>query len=151
MKKLMIASLILGASLAQAAEVTVLEANVRGLETYYPRVHTQFYMDQTTGDGFAKVAVVEDRPYMDWSYNRGGHRVPEHRTRSVVVFQETVKIDGLMLMDDKVIYHGEDGDVDCGTMGVSRIFRRPTIYLSGNCKLSGKMSRNQLTLKLKTK
>lgn len=151
MKKLMIASLILGASLVQAAEVTVLEANVRSLETYYPRVHTQFHMDQTTGEGFAKVSVIEDRPYLDWRYNRGGHRVPEHTTRPVVVFQDTVKIDGLMLMDKEVIYHGEDGDVVCGTMGLSRIFRRPTIYLSGNCKLSGSMSRNQLTVKLKTK
>jgi hypothetical protein len=36
-----------------------------------------------------------------------------------------------------VIYQGTEGDVVCGTMGTSRVFRIPTFYLSGKCDLVG--------------
>lgn len=38
---------------------------------------------------------------------------------------------------DDVIYQSAEGDVVCGTMGKSRVFRVPTFYLAGKCDLVG--------------
>ena len=56
---------------------------------------------------------------------------------------------------DDVIYQGAEGDVVCGTMGRSRVFRVPTFYLSGKCDLEGTIVKengmNKLSVKFKTK
>jgi hypothetical protein len=133
MKKMIIAVLVLATTLVNAAEVTVLETELyTGTDTYNTYVQSSFYMDQQTGKGYVKVSVVEQYSYPD-------PRNPWNRNPILrQVFQDTVRVEGLELVDDKVIYSGAEGEVECGTMGVSRVFKRPTIYLSGNCDLYGR-------------
>lgn len=164
MKKFLFASLLMLAAIsAFAAEVVVLEKDLGGMSNYPTSVDVRFQVDQNTTEGFADVTVYEERP--DYGgYNRGpvmcdqwGRCYPQHMPMPipVVIFSQKVKIEGLMLMGDAVMYHGAEGNVDCGKLGVSRIFRKPTIYLNGNCKLTGKVTGNwrnsRLTVKLLTK
>lgn len=164
MKKMILAALALCTAFAFAGEVTVLEKEIR-VDSFRSLVDARFYIDQDTKEGFAKVAVSEERfapgpyypgPYYPGCYNNycGGH-IPRPMPIPVVVFQETVKIDNLMLMGDEVIYHGAEGSIVCGKMGVSRVFKRPTLFLSGKCDLEGRIEggrRNStLVVKLKTK
>jgi hypothetical protein len=69
----------------------------------------------------------------------------------VLVFSGLKKIDGLMLMGDQAVYHSAQGNIVCGTMGESRVLKVPTLYLSGNCSLSSKITGNKLTVTLTTK
>lgn len=73
------------------------------------------------------------------------------RTESNTILSNKVKIEGVTMNGDDVIYQGADGDVVCGNMGRSRVFRVPTFYLSGKCSLQGKISEvngvKQLTVK----
>ena len=87
-------------------------------------------------------------------YGRGGYRPyppmgrpypgPICRTATRLenntILTNKVKIAGVTMNGDDVIFQGADGDVVCGTMGRSRVFRVPTFYLSGNCKLVGSIS-----------
>ena len=156
MKKLILAFLVLSVSIVHAAEVTILEAEVPRLESFNTMVDSRFQMNQSTGEGFVQVTVTENRP--QWGgghYDQWGRHYPHRTEMPVVVFQDTVKVDGLMLMNDEVVYHGTEGDVICGKMGLSRIFKRPTIYLNGNCKLTGRLSgrtfQKKVIVTLKTK
>ena len=73
------------------------------------------------------------------------------RMESNTVLTNKVKIEGVTMNGDEVIFQGADGDVVCGTMGRSRVFRVPTFYLSGNCSLSGKISLENGVQKLTVK
>lgn len=160
MKKLILAALVLVSAAVHAAEVTVLEAKLPMLQYGRALVDARFHMDLNTHEGFAKVTVSEQRfvsypgGHYDSSgrwYPSPGRQVPE----MVLVYKTTAKIENLMLMGDKVIYHGAEGDVECGTVGESRIFRKPIIYLSGRCELVGTVIsdrfNDKLVVTLKTK
>ncbi len=156
MKKFILAAFVLCTSVVFAAEVTVMNEPVQLMSSNFAMVDARFYMDQTTGEGFVKVTVTEER----MTYGRGycdqfGRCYPQQMPMPYVIFEESAKIEGLMLMDDKVIYQGAEGDIDCGKMGVSRVFKKPTIFLNGNCKLSGRISGNwndsKVVVVLKTK
>ncbi len=156
MKKFILAALVLCTSMVYAAEVTVMEENITGLDSFRTMVDARFQMDQKTGEGFVNVTVTEERmTYGGGFCDQFGRCYPQRMPMQVVVFDESAKIEGLMLMDDKVVYHGANGDVDCGKMGVSRVFKKPTIFLNGNCKLSGHVSGNwhnsKVVVVLKTK
>lgn len=161
MKKFIVLALALVSSVAAASEVvTVLEADLSVAPYERTSVDTRFYIDQTTGEGFAKVSVAGTRYiYQDYcDYDHYGRCFPRNRGPIPVqypIYENTVKIEGLMLMGDKVVFHGANGDVECGTMGESRVFRIPTLYLSGKCDLQGRLSRNNrvstLNVVLKTK
>ena len=169
MKKMILASLVLASTVfAQAAEVTILSTNIpptRGLT----RVETKFYIDTDMKEGFAKFMVEEQyttyvricnggpgypgprptpRPYPGYC-----RTIPQTQYRTILT--DKVKIEGMTMNGDDVIYQGAEGDVVCGTMGRSRVFRVPTFYLSGKCDLDGRVVRvagaNQLTITLKTK
>lgn len=167
MKKFLIASLLMVSAVsAFAAEVVVLDKELGGMSNYPTSVDARFQVDQNTSEGFVDVTVYEERPdYNGWN-NRGPmacdqfgrcfpQPMPMPRTMPVVIFSQKVKVEGLMLMGDAVMYHGADANVDCGKLGVSRIFRKPTIYLNGNCKLTGTVSGNwrnsKVVVKLLTK
>lgn len=162
MKKFLLASLLMVSAVsAFAAEVIVLDKEMGGLTGYPTSVDARFQVDQNTSEGFADVTVYEERP--DYG-GRGpvmcdqwGRCYPQRMPMpmQVIVHTQKVKIEGLMLMGETVMYHGAEGNVDCGRLGVSRIFRKPTIYLNGNCKLTGSVTGNwrnsRLVVKLKTK
>lgn len=152
MKKFILAILVLGVSVANAAEVTVLETTyTRGF--YRTFVNSTFQVNPTTLEGSASVVVSEEhyipRPGPIGYPYPAPYPGPSYYT--VVTFQDQVKIDGLMLMGDRVVYHGAEGNVDCGRYGKSRVFKLPTIFLNGNCELKSSIRNQKLTVKLITK
>jgi len=157
MKFMILLSFFSLTSLLHASEITILESRLTRIENSYQSVNTRFQVNQTTGQGFVEVTVVEERytwghHYPGPGYPGPGGRHPIPQSVPTVIYQQKVAVEGLMLMGDKLIYHGTSEDVDCGTLGVSRIFKRPTIYLTGNCKLTGRVDRrNNLSVTLITK
>lgn len=162
MKKFILLALVVLASAAQAAEVVVMEASLSLVNESRALVDTRFYMDTKTGEGFVKATVAEERfnrfPQEWCSYDPYGRCIPQNRFPQPTletVFSDSKKIDGLMLMGDQAVYHSAEGNVVCGTMGVSRILKVPTLYLSGNCKLESSIVKDgfnrKLVIKLKTK
>lgn len=158
MKKLL-ALLVLSTSLAHAAEVTVLEAELMQTSST-DMVDTRFQVDRTTGEGKVTVTVSrqEYNHFPEYPGPMGcdmyGRCYPNQWNRMpviVTVFDKTVAVEGLALHGDRVIYAAAEGDVDCGKLGVSRVLRKPTIFLTGNCKLNGKIRGHKLTVTLKTK
>ncbi len=165
--KMLLASLLLGASLAHAGTTqTVLDVTIVGT-TRADQVDASFQMDETTGAGFAHVTVTQQfySPY-NWP-NGGGYGggythcspyggcipapmpqpIPEYR----VVFEKTVAIQGLSLHGDAIVFAGANGDVDCGMMGYTRVFHRRAIFLSGNCSLTTSMNNGQLMVNFNAK
>ncbi len=138
MNKLILAILAFCISGAQAAEINVLETNYRSVHDYPTQVHSRFAVDLDTHEGYVNVEALEERVI-----SSGSPRSPMPNRMTVVVFSDQVKVDGLMLMGDKIIYRGETADVECGKLGVSRVFKRPTIYLNGNCSLSSRIVKNR--------
>lgn len=155
-------------SAAFAGEVIVIESELPRYVGLRTSVETRFQMDTRTTEGFAKVTVSEEDFYQPhpYPYPGGGyydqwgrwvpapHRpmpMPTYRT----IFQETIKVDGLMLVGNKVMFQAAEGEVDCGTLKKSSVFRVPTIYLSGKCELQGRIVRDgrdqKVVVKLITK
>jgi hypothetical protein len=169
MKKFLLAMMLFSTVAAQASEViTVLEAGLPYLRTGRTEVDTRFQMDTATKEGFVKVTVSEletiyqppmgchygpyDYPYpypypgRHYPYPHGGgyrNCYPMPTTVARTIFEDTVKVDNLMLVDNKVIYLGVNGEVECGTLGRSRVLRMPTIFLTGKCELTGRVMRTR--------
>lgn len=137
MKKILLTLLLLTTSFAEAGVTTILDEAVPGLGNAFTTVDTRFHMDQTTGQGFVKVLVQEQHDIFTPHCTPHTGCFPRRIPRWVTVFSKTVQVDGLMLMDKKVMYQAPEGEVQCGTMGLSRVFRIPTIFLNGNCRLNG--------------
>lgn len=172
MKTMIIASLVLASS-AFASEITLLSKDLpatRGTAV----VETKFHIDQDMKEGFAKISVEDAftvfvtqcnggyygpgrgpyRPYPGPNYPGSYCRqIPQTEYRTLLT--DKVKIEGMTMNGDEVIFQGAEGDVVCGKMGRSRVFRVPTFYLSGKCELVGKVVRelgvNKLTVTFKTK
>lgn len=181
MKNLILASLVLASSIvAQAAEVTVLKTDLPATRGSTD-IDTRFYIDTEMKEAYAKIEVneIETIYVRSCSYGGGfpggyrgpgypgGYRGPGYpypggtycqtipQTRSNTVLTDKVKIVDVTMNGDDVIYQGADGDVVCGSMGRSRVFRVPTFYLSGKCSLEGKVvsedGKKLLVVKFKTK
>lgn len=172
MKKFVFAILVLCSAIANAAVVPVLEAELPALRGQ-AFADARFHMDTQTTEGFVKVSVVEEEViyhhgrYDFCHWDRGpygpGPWGPRYRrcyppmptTIRTNVLKDTVKVEGLTLAGKKIVYQGENGEVDCGTLGVSRVLRVPTLYLNGNCtleaRLSGPRHRSKVVVTLKTK
>lgn len=156
MKFFIIAALALSSLLAHASEVTIFEADFTRSSLFPNFAHASFQVDKTTGEGFVQVVVTEERPGIpSGHYDHMGRWTPYNQTMTFVVLDEKVKVDNLMLMGNKIVYHAEEGEVECGTLGVSRVLKRPTIYLSGKCELTafveGFQTERHVVVKLKTK
>jgi hypothetical protein len=155
MKSLIVAALLLGTTFANAAEVLVLDTQLPISRSFATRAFARFYMDQTTGEGFAKITATEER-YIDMNpgcrVGPNGQCFPmPPQTMPVIILEETVKIEDLALVGDKLIYNGAEGEVSCGTLGVSRVFKKPTIYLSGKCSLEARIKGSNLKVNFITK
>lgn len=155
--------MIVFSTFVNAAEVVILEERIPTIRYSRELINASFFMDTKTGEGFANTMVVEDDFYPSpsrWcqNYPNGpfGNCFPGQRSPRIV-FSKKTKIEGLSLIDDKAIFNSAEGEVICGTMGVSRIFKVPTLYLSGNCELVGEIKRDVntddsiLVVTLKTK
>lgn len=142
---------------AFAADMTILDVEAP-LLSRTDSVSTKFKIDKTTGEGSADISVVREIP-APWTGGGwtsctpyGGcipqpPRIPEMR----VMFEQNVVIENLALHGDRIIFASDAGDVDCGSLRMSPVLRIPTIYLSGNCRLSGMINAGRLTVTFKTK
>lgn len=169
MKTVIIASLVLASTaFAQASDVTVLTTNLPATRGY-TSVDTKFYIDTDMKEAFAKINVDEQVTIYVQDCSGGGYygpgypgpsypgrycrTVPQTSYRNIL--SDKVKIEGMTMNGDDVIYQSAAGDVVCGTMGKSRVFRIPTFYLSGKCDLVGKIFNengvNKLSVKFITK
>lgn len=156
MKKLFIAALVLCSTLVHASEVTVFEAAIYLGPSFRTYVDTSFQMNTTTKEGFVQVSVIEERPGMaNGYYDSMGRWLPYNQPTHFTILSEKVKVENLVLDGNRVVYHSEEGEVECGTLGVSRVLKKPTIYLSGKCELEGTIIRGRhdqkVVVKLKTK
>lgn len=150
MKKLLLAALFVFSSIAFAEEVVLLEKELPVMSSsFHTYSDARFHMDTETGVGFAKISVTEDRWMMGGHYDSNGRWYPHRIPMPITVLSETVRVPGLMLVDKKMIYQGTQGEVDCGYMGLSRVFRRPTLYLNGNCSLESRITGHWDDMKVK--
>lgn len=157
MKKLLLALVICMTSTAYAEVITVLQERVYGASSF-SRVNTKFYMDTKTGQGSAVVTVTDQEQDTFPRYpgpvncDQWGRCYPQPNpfptTRTVVIFEKTVLINNLNLVNTRMIFSGSNGSTDCGYLGRSRVLNVPTLYLSGNCKLAGNLRGDMLTVKL---
>jgi hypothetical protein len=168
MKSVILASLVLATTaFAQASEVTVLSTNLPATRGY-TSVDTKFHIDTEMKEAFAEIEVEEqittyvrscNGGYNGPGYNYPGPRypypgpgypypgsgnpgrycqtIPQTQYRSIL--SNRVKIEDMTMNGNDVIYQSAEGDIVCGTMGRSRVFRVPTFYLSGKCSLVGKI------------
>jgi hypothetical protein len=141
--KFIVALLALTIGSAFAAEIQVMDAALPTISSYDAQVDARFQMNTTTGEGSVVVAVTEMRwTTMGGFCDQWGRCYPQRVNMPYTVMRDSVKVEGLALHGDQVIYAGADGDVNCGRLGESTVLHRPTIYLTGNCKLSGRVTGN---------
>ena len=168
MKTLIIASIVLASSaFAQASDVTILSTNLPATRGY-TSVDTKFIVDTEMKEAFAKINVDEQVTVMvrdcSGGYGPGPRPGPSYpgrycrtipQTQYRTLFSDKVKIEGMTMNGNDVIYQSAEGDVVCGTMGRSRVFRIPTFYLSGKCDLVGSIVRenggNKVSVRFVTK
>ncbi|MFL5785380.1 MAG: hypothetical protein ACJ76H_12255 [Bacteriovoracaceae bacterium] len=144
MKKFVVAIFAFSALSVFAAEVPVMDAALPVMSSYDTAADARFQMDKTTGEGSVIVSVTEMRWVNGGGYtDQWGHWYPAPRMQMPVeIFRGSTKVEGLALHGDQIIFAGRDGDVNCGRLGESSVLHRPTIFLSGNCKLNATISGN---------
>ncbi len=141
--KTIFALLIAISTSAFAAEMTVMDTALPLMSTYDSSADARFQVDSTTGEGSVTATVTEFRwVIMGGNYDQWGRYYPNRVQMPTVIFKESVKVEGLALHGDQVIFAGAEGDVNCGRLGQSTVLRRPTIFLTGKCKLQTKITGN---------
>lgn len=141
MKKLMIAALVLVASVVNAAETQVLTFKLPRTESIAPMADAKFQIDLATGEGYAIIDVTEVRDLKAIDENEYPLPRTTHRPKRelVNIFKTKARIEGLTLQGDRIVFQEAEREVECGTYGDSRLLRRPTIYLNGNCQLKAEV------------
>ena len=156
MKKSFLLLLVFLCNVAFAQSTTVFEDYVRsndfGINT---EATSKYYFDLASGQGYADVYVTETSPYYGrfpsqarrcgptmCDGNTGAYPMPTRR----VIFNEKFEIDGLQVIDNKIIYFGAEKEVTCGFIGRTRVLHRVQIKLNGNCKLKTTYRNEKLTV-----
>lgn len=139
---LMTSSMAFAAETVRVIEDVIPYSNSR----HFTRTDAKFHMDTNSSLGYAQVTVTEEYQVTYWETVCTGHhdprrgtvchRVPRTQTEYRTIYQHSELIANLVLEGNKMVYHSQTGAVECGTLGTSRVFRRPTLYLNGNCKLN---------------
>ncbi|MBT4791214.1 MAG: hypothetical protein HON90_06555 [Halobacteriovoraceae bacterium] len=156
MKYLLILSILLFSFLAQAETINVFTGDVS--RTFgLIQTSSKFFMNTTTTQGYVDVSVDE----ITYDHTDIGHTVCNqfgcHTNGSTPIptiynlIQTRVLVENLKLVGKEMIYLGENGEVKCGNLGTSRVLRRPTLYLTGNCILRERIQGNQVTVTLQIK
>lgn len=122
MKKIFFLSALLSFSLAQAAEVTVLD-KVMPQITRLDSVSAEYRIDVNRADASVSMVVksLESIGYP------GGV--------SVRTTKYKIEVPELELVNDDVVLSTPEGEVTCGTMGTTPVLKRPVLKLNGNCGL----------------
>ncbi len=122
MKKLVLVTSLFASLAVSAAELKVMD--LPSLEMSHGHVTTRFEIDHSSGTAGVSATVTRRRP------GRGGGTTYTHTRENVV--PELSMVDGTLSL------FVDGTTVDCGTMGVTRIFKRPVLNLNGNCDLESR-------------
>lgn len=152
MKKLILAMLISAPVLA--GELVIMDISAEDLRSA-DRIDSRFVINEEMGTVSAELRA--SRTFIQCTGPIGGgyhgrHGRVGHPRRHCMTYERTIlsmteEIPGMSVVDKVVSI---DGTV-CGKMGLSRLFKVPTFYLNGNCKLSEKFSRENGERKLQVK
>lgn len=149
---------LLLSSIVNAAEVVVMEADLPGYNYASTYGDARFHIDFKTGEGFVKASATEVRyepmPGRWCQPGPYGRCIPGQHYPSqqqYTIFSSTKKVEGLMLMGSDLVYHGAEGNFVCGTVKPSRVFKVPTLYLSGACVLDTAIVNNRTNKKIVVK
>lgn len=130
-----------------AAEVVVMEIPARDLRGA-DRVESRFMVNEGAGTVDAKVRASRTEvicmgpvgypyPGPHYPYPRGGYYRRNCMQSERELLTQTEEIVGMTVVDKVVSYNG----TVCGKMGLSRVFKVPTFFMNGKCKLVEKMTR----------
>lgn len=138
LKSLMVILLGLSSVAALAEEVIVLQARLP-LKSNPVVVDVRFKVDENAKEVLIKVVASEriKKTTIDCT----GGTIPSCTSRTEIstnhpYHSQLMTLPGLKLDNQTVIYTGDNGQVECGTLGHTRFGRR-TLYLSQKCLLSG--------------
>lgn len=155
MKFFLILSTLFVSIAAQAETITIYQDNVAS-RIGQLQAHSKFFMNTETNQGNVIVNITEN-----WfDYTPGGRicdrwgcypDIPNRTPRVRTLVRKTIPVEGLELVGNEMIYYSELGEVNCGTLGTSRVLRRPTLYLTGNCVLKESIRGNQVIVSLQIK
>ena len=119
MKKLVLMTTLFASLAVSAGELKVMD--LPSSEMAHGHVTTRFEIDLNSGTAGVSATVTRRKP------GRGGGTTYTHTRENVV--PELSMVGGTLALN-------VDGvSVDCGTMGVTIIFKRPVLNLNGNCDL----------------
>lgn len=159
MKKLFFALLV--SAPVFAAEVVVMEIPARDLRGA-DRVESRFVVNEAAGTVDAKVVASQTivtcmgpvgypYPGPHYPYPNGGYYRRNCMQSVRELLTQSEEIAGMTVVDKVVSING----TVCGKMGLSRVFKVPTFFTNGKCKLVEKMTRVEgervLQVKLITK
>ena len=130
--KTLLMSLLLVSTSVFAERVTVLDIPADRIWSS-DELLTRFHIDKMDGQGSASLTVM--RTIIDDFSERGP------RVRHYTMLQKKAVINGLQLEGDQFVFKGSENDVNCGVLKPSRILKRPTLYLSGNCALEASLEK----------
>ena len=117
MKTLIVIAALLSSVVVSAAELTVLSIPAKKLMR--SNLTTRFEVNLQ--DGTAGVSLTAMK-----MVRRGRSRHMSSKTFEAMVPE-------LALVDKTLVLSANGETVDCGTMGVTRIVKRPVLLLTGNC------------------
>lgn len=126
MKKLVLITGLLTAMTATAGELKVMDLPSSSMAGGH--VTTRFEVNQLEGTAGVSATITKRRP------GRGGG------TTHTKTFEKEVP--ELSMIDGALTLNVDGVSVVCGTMGVTRIFKRPVLNLNGNCDLESRRIRS---------
>ncbi len=126
------ALMLLISQVAFAGELVVFEKPIFEMPTFQDS-DAIFQVNQTTSEGYLRLTAsrLQRRRLCSGPV---GERDCLPDLWMEVVFSQNVAVPDLRLEGDKLIYRGPMGSVECATLGRSRVFRRPTLFMSGACE-----------------
>ncbi len=125
-------ALFLGISIANASEITVLDVLDSSLPNYNS-TNTAIQINTLTNQGYIRLTASKEFNHVRCSGTREDRNC-DLETESLQVYTKDIDVTGLTLDGDKLVYRGEAGAIECATLGTSRVFHVPTLYLTGNCQ-----------------
>lgn len=117
MKSFIVVAALLSSFAVSAAELTVMSVPTKKLVR--STLTTRFEVNLE--DGTAGVSLTASR-----MVRRG--RDTHMRTKTF-----EAQVPELSLIDKTLVLNSNGETVECGTMGVTRVFKRPVLLLNGNC------------------
>ncbi len=117
MKTLIVIAALLSSVAVSAAELTVMSVATSKLV----RANLTTRFEVNLEDGTAGVSLTATR-----MVHRGRHSSMTSRTFETMVPE-------LSLVDKTLVLNTNGESVECGMMGVTRVFKRPVLLLNGNC------------------